>query len=104
MKLLILTQKVNKDDPILGFFVRWVEEFAVHCESVVVICLEKGNYDLPSNVNVLSLGKEEGKSHFVYLLRFYTYIWSNRKEYDSVFVHMNQEYILLAGLFWRMWE
>ena len=59
MKLLILTQKVDKNDPILGFFHRWVEEFARHCEQVTVIALGVGEYDLPQNVRVFSLGKEQ---------------------------------------------
>jgi hypothetical protein len=60
MKLLIITQKVDINDPILGFFHRWIEEFAKHCEKITVICLYKGTYNLPNNVKVLSLGKEEG--------------------------------------------
>ncbi len=102
MKLLIITQKVDKNDPILGFFHRWIIEFAKHCESVVVICLEKGAYELPANVRVLSLGKEKKVSRATYLSRFYSYIWKERKNYDVVFVHMNQEYILLAGCLWKM--
>ena len=47
MKLLIITQKVNKIDPILGFFHGWIIEFAKHFESITVICLEKGEYNLP---------------------------------------------------------
>ncbi|MEX1003123.1 MAG: glycosyltransferase, partial [Crocinitomicaceae bacterium] len=34
--------------------------------------------------------------------RFYKYIWEERKNYDKVFVHMNQEYVLLAGDMWRL--
>jgi glycosyltransferase involved in cell wall biosynthesis len=34
--------------------------------------------------------------------RFYTYLWSLRGEYDAVFVHMNQEYVLLGGLIWKL--
>ncbi len=102
MKLLILTQKVNIDDPILGFFHRWIEEFSRNYEKVNVICLEKGNFDLPKNVLVHSLGKEEWESKIKYILRFYKYIWVTRKDYDVVFVHMNPIYILLGGLFWRL--
>jgi glycosyltransferase involved in cell wall biosynthesis len=101
MKLLIVTQKVNKDDSILGFFHRWLLEFSKNCESVVVICLEKGGFDLPQNVKVLSLGKEEGGSKLSYLYRFFKYIYSERKNYDAVFVHMNPEYVVLGGIFWR---
>jgi len=102
MKLLIITQKIDINDPILGFFHRWVEEFAKNCENVTVICLYKGKYDLPANVKVLSLGKEDSVSRLTYLYRFYRYIWQERKNYDSVFVHMNPIYIVLAGLFWKI--
>lgn len=102
-KLLIITQKVDSNDPILGFFHRWIEEFAKNYESVVVVCLEKGSFNLPNNVRILSLGKENSKSRIKYLLNFYKYIFRERKNYDSVFVHMNQVYVLLGGLFWKIW-
>ena len=104
MKLLIITQKMDENDPILGFFHRWVEEFAKHCKQVTVICLEKGTYHLPSNVGVLSLGKEEGASRLKYLVRFYRYIWRERKNYDAVFVHMNPIYVVLGGVLWKIWK
>jgi glycosyltransferase involved in cell wall biosynthesis len=104
MKLLILTQKIDKNDSVLGFFHAWVVEFAKHCEKITVICLEKGRYDFPENVKVLSLGKEDGQSRAKYIFRFFIYIWSERKRYDTVFVHMNQEYILLGGIFWKLFR
>ncbi len=103
MRLLIITQKVDGNDPVLGFFHRWIEEFAKCFEVVIVICLEKGQNLLPANVKVLSLGKEEGGSKFKYFLKFYEYIWSERSNYDVVFVHMNQEYVLLGWEFWKCW-
>ena len=104
MKLLIVTQKVNKNDPILGFFYNWIIKFSEEFESVVVICLEEGDEvaDLPHNVKVLSLGKESGKSRIKYLIRFYKYIWSERGNYDVVFVHMNQIYVVLGGVLWHL--
>lgn len=115
MRLLITTQAIDIDDPVLGFFCRWVEEFAKHCESVEVICLREGAHQLPKNVRMHSLGKEHVyripytvyRIRFVqrilYALRFWRYIWSLRKEYDAVFVHMNPEYAVLGGLLWRFW-
>lgn len=102
MKLLIITQKVNINDPILGFFHNWIEKFSELYERITVICLEKGEYNLPANVKVLSLGKEVSKSRIKYLSRFYKYIWQERKNYDAVFVHMNQEYVLLGGKLWLL--
>ncbi len=104
MKLLILTQTIDKNSSVLGFFHRWVEEFAKNCEEVIVICLQKGEYALPKNVRVFSLGKESGISRCKYLLRFYKYIWRERKNYDAVFVHMNQIYVILGGCFWHWWR
>jgi glycosyltransferase involved in cell wall biosynthesis len=100
--ILIITQKVDINDPVLGFFHQWIVEFSKRVEHVYVICLEKGQYDLPKNVKVFSLGKEDGVSKIKYTLNFYKYIWNLRKKYDSVFVHMNQEYVLLGGIFWRI--
>ncbi len=100
--ILIITQKVDIKDPVLGFFHQWIIEFSKRAEMVTVICLEKGEYDLPKNVKVFSLGKEDGVSRIKYTFNFYKYIWQLRKKYTSVFVHMNQEYVLLGGLFWRL--
>ncbi len=104
INLLICTQKVDQNDPVLGFFHEWLKEFAKYCDKLTVICLEKGEYDLPQNVQVLSLGKEKRISRIVYIFKFYYYIWKYSHNYDSVFVHMNPEYICLGGLFWRFWR
>ncbi len=102
MNILIITQKVNYEDPVMGFFHRWIIEFAKKFDKVTVICLEKGIHNLPPNVKVLSLGKEEKQSRRQYLARFYSHVWNERKNYDVVLSHMNQEYILLAGLIWKI--
>lgn len=108
MRLLICTQTVDKHDPFLGFFHEWIVELAKHCESIVVVCLKESESSLPSNVKVYSLGKEARSearrfaARLKYIYRFYKYIWSLHHEYDTVFVHMNQEYVLLGGLWWKM--
>lgn len=102
MRLLIITQKVNKDDQNLGFFHEWILGFSKYCKHINVLCLERGSYTLPDNVSVYSLGKEQKHSRIQYLLRFYSYIWKHRNEYDAVFVHMNTEYIVLGGIVWKV--
>jgi len=115
MRLLIVTQKVDKDDNLLGFFHQWLLEFAKQCEEVIVVCLEARKHELPSNVEVFSLGKEKQElgirnyelgivRRLSYVFNFYRHIWRERKNYDAVFVHMNREYVLLGGLFWRVWR
>src|SRR5512146_1469044 len=102
MKLLIITQKADRNDPILGFFHRWLIEFARHFDSVLVICLEEGEHDLPANVRVMSLGKERRRSRGAYVARLLSIAWRERQSYDAVFVHMNPIYIVLCGLLWRL--
>lgn len=102
MRILITTQIVDRTDPGLGFFHLWIEEFATVCESVEVICLKKGDFKFPPNVTVTSLGKEKGGSRVRYAIRFMREIIARRSRYDSVFVHMNPEYVVLGGLIWRI--
>ena len=102
MRLLIFTQKVDKSDSVLGFFHGWLVEFAKNAESVIVVCLEKGEVHLPENVTVYSLGKEGGVSKFGYIKNLYRYLSLVSGSYDKVFVHMNEEYVLLAGLYWKI--
>lgn len=104
MRLLVLTQKVDLNDSVLGFFHGWLIELAKRTDHITVVCLEKGFSDLTKNINVVSLGKDSGKSRREYVLEFYRIIWQERKKYDVVFVHMNQEYVVLGGLFWRLWN
>ncbi len=102
MKPLLFTNKVDKNDSEASFFYLWITGFAKHFDSVIVVCLEEGEHDLPDNVRVLSLGKEERQSRLQYLIHFYWYILHERKNYDVVFSYMNQEYIVLGGMIWRI--
>jgi glycosyltransferase involved in cell wall biosynthesis len=103
MKLLIVTQTLDANDPGLGFFHSWVAALAPKFETINVIALGVGAYTLPTNVRVHSLGKEKGRQNaFSYATRFISLAWSLRGEYDAVLVHMNQEYILLTGWLWKV--
>ena len=105
MKLLITTQVVDRNDPDLGFFHSWIEEFAKHCERVEVICLYEGEHALPANVRVHSLGKNiRPASSLVYAFRFKRLMAKLRHDYDEVFVHMNPEYVVLGGIQWHLWH
>lgn len=100
--ILVMTQMVNIDDPALGFFHRWLELLAGHVDRLTIICLFEGRHALPKNVEVLSLGKERGASRLIEVLRFYRYIFSRRRAYDGVFIHMNPIYVVLGGLPWKL--
>ncbi len=102
MKLLVLTQKIDREDDVLGFFHEWVRALASKFTQVTVICLERGQADLPANVKVFSLGKEQAPNRLAYIIQFYKLLWRLEGEYEAVFVHMNQEYVLLGGWWWRL--
>lgn len=104
MKLLIVTQTVDIEDPILGFFVRWIEEFAKHCEAIHVVALNVGRHHLPHNVHVHCLGKSEGRSKIVWLWRLWRHSFTLRHRYNAVFVHMNPEYVIYGGLLWNLFK
>jgi glycosyltransferase involved in cell wall biosynthesis len=102
MRLLITTQAVDLDDPVLAFFHRWIEEFAKKADHIEVICLKEGRHNLPKNVSVHSLEKEKGESNLKYIWLFYKYAWGRRHNYDAVFVHMNPEYLVIFGWLWKL--
>jgi glycosyltransferase involved in cell wall biosynthesis/putative flippase GtrA len=116
MKLLVVTQRVDQNDDVLGFFFGWLKALAGRVECMTVVCLGRGAGTLPSNTQVFSLGKESypqnhsknpGKTavlfrRITYAARFYLHILREWNQYDTVFVHMNQEYVLLAGWLWRL--
>ncbi|MBP7741234.1 MAG: glycosyltransferase family 4 protein [Candidatus Pacebacteria bacterium] len=102
MRLLVVAQEIDTESSTLGFFHEWLRALAPKFESIEAICLKEGKHSLPENVHVHSLGKEKGKApSFVYAVRFKLLAWKLRREYDAVFVHMNQEYVLIAGPLWK---
>ena len=113
-KLLIITKTVDEGDQLLGFFIGWLREFAKKYYKINVLCLERGNFSLPDNVKVTSLGKDSmRKAHYEsahanvfyrlsVLLDLYKQIWRLRDEYDAVFVHMNAIYVVVGAWLWHL--
>lgn len=102
MKLLIITQKVDKDDQLLGFFIDWLDLLAKKFEKITILCLERGEFILPGNVQVLSLGKDRGTSKLKQLSNFYFLLFTLRNDYDAVFIHMNPLWVVLGGWYWHL--
>ena len=103
-RLLIITQKVDETDDLLGFFVSWIREFATHQDQVTVITLGKGSYSLPSNVRILSLGKEVGTSKIKQALRLFQFLWREVRVHDAVFAHMSPIFAIAAAPFTKLWH
>ncbi len=99
MKLLVITQKVDAHDQVLGFFVEWLRRLGKKFP-LLVICLYAGSFDL-SGISVKSMGKERGISKFRQLANFYSYI-RNIQMYDAILVHMNPIWVVLGGWYWKL--
>lgn len=91
--LLIICQKVDTDDDVLGFFHGWISHIAPLCNTVNVITLSRGRVELPLNVSVVSLGKEKGRSKLFQAIKFYFHLFQMLPKSDGVFVHMAPEYV-----------
>lgn len=103
MRVLFVTQALDLDEPVLSSYHEWVSALAERVDHIEAICLKEGRHQLPKNVRVHSLGKENGgQSKMQYALRFIMLSWKLRNEYDVVFVHMNQEYVLISGWLWKI--
>lgn len=104
-KILFVTQVIDSEDPVLGFVCRWIDAFARDCEHVEVICLKYNknhNYKFTNNVSIHSLGKENNKNKFKIYTKYITLIFKLRNNYDFVFAHMNPEYVIGGGIFWKI--
>ncbi len=87
--LLIITQKVDAQDDLLGFFVDWINEFSKKFDKVFVITLWQGHYEAPANVFVYSLGKEKNYSRFLKFIRFYFLLFKLIPKSSGIFAHMS---------------
>lgn len=102
MRLLVITQEVDSESATLGFFHEWIRALAAYTSALSVICLKEGAHSLPQSVQVYSLGKEKKQSRIAYVYALVKHIWRLRGSYDAVFVHMNEEYVLLLGWWWKL--
>lgn len=97
MKLAILTQTIDENNPLLGFFCRWVAEFSRYAGRVTVIANTAGAHRFPEHVTVHSLGKERGLPRYKRYARFMIFLFRALTESDGIFVHMIPEFVIAAA-------
>jgi glycosyltransferase involved in cell wall biosynthesis len=99
MHLVILTQVLDRQDAVLGFFHGWCAEFARHVDRLTVFAQRVGEVALPANVDVRSLGKEAGGGRLTMLQRLLfglTRMQGGRRP-DAVWAHMVPKFVLYAA-------
>src|SRR3990170_463886 len=99
MRLVFVTQVLDREHPVLGFVVRWVEALAERCEGVEVVANETRPARLPPNVRVVSLGKERGASRLERALAYHRFVLGLRQapRPDALIAHMCPIYLDLAA-------
>ena len=99
MRLLLFNLMTDERDPVLGFACGWIRRLAAQCETVDVVTMYRGAYDLPANVRVFSAGRERGLSKAARVANFYRLLWRllTTRRYDACFAHMMPLFAGLAG-------
>lgn len=99
MNLLMFNLAVDNEHVTLAFGIKWIEKLASKFDHVDVVTMSKGNYELPANVKVWSVGNEKGYSKFSRFIIFYLTIFRilRRRKIDRVFTHMIP---IFAVMFW----
>ncbi len=96
MKLLIVTQKVDRDDENLGAFYRWFEEFGRLAGEAVIIAGNIGNHALPGNVRLYGFG---AGTRLGRIWKFWEVFSREYAECDAVFFHQIPEFVIAAAPF-----
>ena len=86
--LLIIAQKIDKNDENLGFF-----------HGLTVIAGATGAYKFPANVKVHSLGKEKGAGKLSRLWKFWKLFFHYYPRSDMVLFHMIPEFVVAVSPF-----
>jgi glycosyltransferase involved in cell wall biosynthesis len=101
-RILICVQAVDLDDPLMGFFVTWLQQAAPSFAHLTVLALRVGRYTLPDNVTVVPLRTRGAHSKVAVVVRVLKEAWIRRAAYDAVFVRGDPHYVLCAGWLWRL--
>jgi len=104
MRVLMITQKVDLDDGILGFTHTWVNKLAERVERLYVLALAVGRYSLRDNIELFSMGKERGNSRLERLVNFNRVVARLiiTRKVDLVFIHMCPRYAILVAPYARL--
>ncbi len=104
MSILIICQKLAEDDDLLGAFVAWVRSISKRADRVFVICLAKGEYHLPENCQVYSLGKERGVGRIRRWFNFFGLMFKLAPKCEATFSHMSPIFSIASWPFVKLFR
>jgi glycosyltransferase involved in cell wall biosynthesis len=87
---LLFNLATDADHPILGFTSDWLRALSSVAEEIDVITMCAGRLELPSNIQVYSVGKERGRNEVARTIEFYRVLRRllSAHRYDACFAHM----------------
>jgi glycosyltransferase involved in cell wall biosynthesis len=90
VQLLLFNLVTDTDDPVLGFAISWIRALAERFSEIDVITMRAGRVEVPTNVTVHSVGKEQGFSELRRTFEFYRVLGRllSVKSYGACFAHM----------------
>ncbi len=99
MRVLFITQVIDRRHENLGAIHGWIEALAAEAEQVHAIALQVGDNQLPSNVTTYSLGKDQGRGKLSQMAAFQSIIAGLmlRHQVDIFFPHMVPRYAMLVA-------
>lgn len=97
MRVMMMTQVLDRHDQVLSFTHDWVEALAARVEHLVVVPVSAGHYSVPDNVTVASMGKERGAGRLGRASGFYSTLNQYVQQIDVLFAHMSPRYVLAAA-------
>src|SRR5262245_19671194 len=102
--LLLFNLATDVEDPILGFTTQWIRALAEKVHFIHVLTMRSGRLDVPSNVQVHSVGKEKGYSEPRRVAEFYRILLAliRRKDIGGCFSHMMPLFSAMAGPILRL--
>jgi len=96
MRLLVITQVVDAEDPILAATVPKLKALASRCDQLVVLAGRVGAHDLPANSTVRSFGAPDTLRRGLRFVRALAPIVLGRRV-DAVLAHMSPIYLVLSA-------
>lgn len=104
MKLVIVTQAVDRDDSNLGAFYYWFRLLADRADAVTMIARRAESQDFPPHVSVYTFGGETGSAHPLKakirrIMKFWELCATHCADADAIFFHQIPEFVIAAAPF-----
>ena len=104
MRVLMITQRVDRDDAVLGFTHAWIQQLAARVERLIVVALDVGPTELPDNVTLRAMRPKPPAGRLTRWLSLNRALFESVRQADVVFVHMIPRWVIAAAPYCAVWR